>query len=184
MNVQHSSRSDKWYTPVEIIRRSVNVLGRIDLDPASDEFGNSRVMADSYIDERENGLSAPWKPTEYYPISVFLNSPGGKLGNKSMAALFWVRLMKELEAGNIKHAIYIGFSAEQLQTSQGKGVPSLGDFYCCIPAKRIRFDKPPGHVNNQAPSHSNIIVYVPGTERNLTGFVSNFCDLGIITGPL
>jgi hypothetical protein len=32
MNAKHSSKSQEWYTPLEIIKRSQNVLGKIDLD--------------------------------------------------------------------------------------------------------------------------------------------------------
>ena len=63
MNIQHSSRSDLWYTPASIIDRVRDTLGGIDLDPASDAYGNSRVMASSFINEEQDGLTLSWGTT-------------------------------------------------------------------------------------------------------------------------
>ena len=185
MNVQHSSRSDKWYTPVDIIDRAKHVLGHIDVDPATDAFGNSRIGATYAITKEMDGLSTEWAfMGEQHPVTAFLNPPGWKLGNKSLSALFWQKLMQLRERGALAHAIFMAFSIEAMQTTQGKGCKSIGHFPCCIPAKRLRFDKPDGHVNSQAPSHSNVIVYVPGTQKNIPAFVTAFDPVGLITIPL
>ncbi len=77
MNIQHSSRSDLWYTPEKVLDGVHLVLGTIDLDPASDDFGNSRVRADRFYASEEDGLAQDWGG------SMFINPPGGKRGNKS-----------------------------------------------------------------------------------------------------
>lgn len=173
MNIQHSSSSDVWYTPLNILARTCEVLGPIDLDPASDEHGNRRVGAGKYYTREQDGLTLPWHGT------LFINPPGGKRGNKSMPALFWQTLMAARESGNIRHAIFLAFSAEALQNTQGKGVPSICDFNVCIPAKRLKFDTAAPVLKN-SPSHSNAIVYVPGTANKAVAFETAFRDVGAI----
>lgn len=174
MNILHSSNSDRWYTTLEIIEKVQQVLGTIDLDPASDEFGNARVCATSIITEEQNGLTTEWAKD----CSVFLNPPGGKTGNKSNASLFWQKLMHYREAGDLKHAIFLAFSLEAFQNSQGKGVPSLAEFAFCIPAKRIRFDAQEG--KPASPSHGNVIVYVPGSVDESEKFKEVFASMGVV----
>src|SRR5258707_14839507 len=122
MNVQHSSRSDRWFTPVDIIERSRRVLGIIDLDPASEPAANERVKATTYYTEHNDGLYHTWSG------SVFCNPPGGKKGKDSLTCLFWKQLMMCVIEGHIDHAIFLCFSVEALQNTRGKSVPSIGEF--------------------------------------------------------
>jgi hypothetical protein len=157
MNIQHSSESELWYTPQPIIDASTKVLGHIDLDPASDAFGNSRVGADRYYTEQDNGLIKPW--ALYEDTKVFTNPPGGKIGNKSIAGLFWDKLMNELTGseGFVSHAIFVGFNLSILRVSQNSPL-SILDFQLCVPSQRIRFDHP--NEAKASPSHDNVIVNV------------------------
>jgi ParB family chromosome partitioning protein len=174
MNIQHSSSSNEWYTPDYIIQMIKEVLGEIDLDPASCPEANLTVKANQIFTKEDDALKHEWKG------NLFLNPPGGKIGNKSLSIEFWRYLMVELERGNVDHAIYLAFSIEQLQSSQGKGVPSIGEFTFCVPSKRLRFKKPIGELDNQAPSHSNMIVYVPGKVDNTMKFAAVFSKIGVI----
>lgn len=173
MNIQHSSGTDLWYTPLPIILAVHEVLGRVDLDPASDEFGNARIQAKYYITAEVDALASPWMPN----CSVFLNPPGGKTGNQSNTALFWKRLMEYRNAGQLTHAIFLAFSLEAMQNTQDKGVDSIAAFPFCIPSKRLRFDSRDGVYS--APSHANVIVYVPGTIDRSQAFVSEFSKFGL-----
>ena len=170
-NVQHSSRSDMWYSPLSVIMLAQQVLGHIDLDPASDEHGNARVGAQYFITREQDGLVSPW-----IPGTIFLNPPGGKLKNRSIAALFWWKLMTHLESGQLTHGIFMGFSVEQLAVTQKYHSLSMLDFPICVPRDRIHFDGVDAAA--QAPSHSNVIVYVPGTTDKTDLFVETFSKLG------
>lgn len=169
----HSCRNDDWLTPEYIIEKVRRVLGEIDLDPASSKFANERIRARNIFTKEQNGLIQPWWG------NVFINPPGGKVDGKSLTALFWKKLVLEIqqEESAVQHAIFLAFSAEALQNTQGKGVPSIGSYTFCIPAKRIRFDFP-GPAIKTAPSHSNVIVYVPGKIDHTDKFLNEFCDLG------
>lgn len=175
MNIQHSSRSDRWFTPASIIESVRRVLGTIDLDPASEPLANSSIKAYRTITEDQDGLKTPWRLPDEDPVTVFLNPPGGKRCNKSMTVLFWDKLMENLEKGNIYDAIFVAFSIEALSTTQ-QCSRSIMDFPFCIPRNRIKFVCP--EVKKNAPSHANAIVYVPGT-CDMTGlFVKEFRKWG------
>jgi len=175
MNIQHSSRSDEWYTPVNVLDRVRQVLTRIDLDPASTEKANAAVGAKRFYTRHDDGLKQTWSG------SMFINPPGGKRGNRSMTGLFWEKLLSELERGLIEHAIFLCFSVEALQSTQ-RYQKSVGDFPFCVPSKRIAFVPGFAGVATQ-PSHSNAIVYVPGTEDETELFESVFSTLGKVIVP-
>lgn len=174
MNIQHSSRSDEWYTPIAILTRAQCVLGSIDFDPASDAFGNARVGARYFFTKEQDGLKTPWLSG-----TAWINPPGGKVKNRSNTELFWQRLMAHRDAGELTHAIFMAFSLEAAQTTQRDGKGGLLRFPHCAPAKRIAFDSKnkPGAI---APSHGNIIVYVPGSVDRTELFRDTFSDLGFV----
>jgi hypothetical protein len=172
MNIQHSSRTDLWYTPAPIIEMARSVLVTIDFDPASDAAANTAVGARTYRTEENSSLEGSW-PDD---VSIWLNPPGGKVGNRSKTGLFWERLMAHRTEGKLRHAIFLAFSAEALQNTQGKSCAPIMAFPFCVPAKRIRFVSPDGV--KSAPSHSNVIVYVPGTVDRTDHFMETFWDLG------
>lgn len=156
MNPKHLSKSNLWYTPTWLIEKCREVLGPIDFDPASDKFGNSRVEASDYWEY--GALHHEWPKMQ----SVFLNPPGGKIGLRSQAALFWHKLISEWAAGKFEHGIFIAFSVEIMQTGQCAGVPPQA-FPFCVPSTRFGFDMPDGSPSEN-PSHNCMIVYVPKVE--------------------
>lgn len=175
MNIQHSSRSDRWFTPPWILEKVRVVLGgRIELDPASESEANKYVRAERFFTKEQDGLSQPWEAD-----SIFLNPPGGKAGNESVSVMFWVKLMAELKWRAFGHAIFMGFSVEQLQSTQGRGCQSMMDFKFCVPKRRIRFLDETGQ-EQRSPSHSNVIVYVPGRIDSGNHFWDMFNDVGDI----
>jgi len=127
---RHSSDSPEWFTPRPLVEAAREVLGGIDLDPASHAEANKIIQAGRIYDERANGLRRPWSGR------VFLNPPGG------LVAEFWHRLIDAWDGRDgqkITAAIWIGFSIEQLQTLQGYDVRSPLAFPLCIPERRIPF---------------------------------------------
>ncbi len=170
MNIQHSSRTDVWLTPVWLVEKIKKVLGNIDLDPASCSLANERIHASLYFAEK--GLENEWPPG-----TIYLNPPGGKTKNKSNVGLWWKKFIEHRP--QMTHGIFMGFSLECLQNTQNKGVPSVCDFLMCVPKQRVRFDD---HMGNpgKAPSHSSVIVYVPGILDRSDLFVEEFKDIGAI----
>lgn len=177
MNIQHSSRSDSWGTPVDILEKCRAVLGSIDFDPASSALFNHQVKATKFLTKKDDALKTLWDCGDK---NIFLNPPGGKLGNKSMTGLFWRRLLEHRHLFN--HAIFLAFSLEALQTTQKYAELSCGCFPCCIPKQRIRFLRENG-LEGPAPSHSNVIVYVPGKVDVTKGFEEVFSEEGTVLIP-
>lgn len=59
-HVANNSTDNEWYTPDIYIQSAREVLGTIDLDPASNDFANETVKATTYFTEETNGLEKEW----------------------------------------------------------------------------------------------------------------------------
>lgn len=182
---RHSCDSPEWYTPSPFVEAGRNVMGAIDLDPASHAEANGIVKATRYYSVEEDGLKQPWYGR------VFLNPPGGKDANgDSLTGLFWRKLIASLIGERIDQAIWIGYSLEQLQTLQcvGVGITPLS-YPICVPSRRIAFveneakkaeriakliaqGKP---VRESGPSHANYVTYI---GRNHERFLEYFAQFG------
>jgi DNA N-6-adenine-methyltransferase (Dam) len=82
------SFSSEHYTPAIYIEAAREVLGRIDLDPASNARAQKTVKAGAYFTEKDDGLQQEWRG------NVWLNPPYGDLVGEFIA-----KLSAELAAG-------------------------------------------------------------------------------------
>jgi hypothetical protein len=181
--IQHSSESNCWGTPIDIIERSRIVLGGIHFDPASDEQFNQNVKANFFMTKEENALLKTWPLDCNAPMqcSIFLNPPGGKTGRDSNMVLFWRELMKYQYNNMFGHAIFVAFSLEALQTTQQCDV-SIANFPMCFPKRRLRFIDENCREGG-SPSHGNVIVYVPGHTDRTALFRHMFNPVGAVVIP-
>lgn len=185
---RHSCDSPEWYTPSPFVEAAREVMGAIDLDPASHHEANLTVKAALFYSEQDDGLKQTWHGR------VFLNPPGGKDANgKSLVPQFWDALIRMYLSGAVREAVWIGYSLEQLQTLQGGHANSPMTFPICVPNKRIAF------VENEAkrelrmaklraegknpngksqPSHANYIVYLGGVNDDK--FAAVFGRFGVV----
>ena len=90
-----SSQSAEWYTPPEIVSAAREVLGGIDLDPASCAVANATVQATTFYTEEDDGLSRVWRGT------VFLNPPFER------ASAFMAKLIDTYTCGDVPAAIVV-----------------------------------------------------------------------------
>lgn len=167
---RHSMDSPEWYTPQPIVEAAREVMGGIDLDPASHAEANERIQATTFYNEVMDGLTLPWSGR------VFLNPPGGKDKNgKPLVPQFWAQLVEWFFHGDVTQVIWIGYSLEQLQTLQNQTKVTPLDFSMCVPRKRIAFieneAKKAARITKQIaagksptkgdqPSHGNYITYM------------------------
>ena len=123
-----SSVSVQWYTPERYIAAVREVLGEIDLDPASCAQANETVRATTYHGVEADGLAHDW------PGRVFMNPPYcGKAGD------FVARLIEQYQRGVTTSAILL-VSANSTDT---RWFRPLFDFPICF-AGRISFYSPTG----------------------------------------
>lgn len=59
-HVAFNSGNNEWYTPKEIIDAAREVMGEIDLDPASSELANKTVRAEKFYTINSDGLTKEW----------------------------------------------------------------------------------------------------------------------------
>jgi ParB family chromosome partitioning protein len=119
-----SSVSNEHYTPEAYIEAARDVLGGIDLDPASCAAANKVVKATKFYSIKDNGLTKPWKGR------VWLNPPyGGQSGS------FVAKLMEELRAERTSAAIIL-VNATATDTAWFQ---PLWDGVLCFTNHRINF---------------------------------------------
>lgn len=172
-NPRHSSATTEYYTPPEIVKAARELMGAIDMDPATTAIANREIVrASSFYTVEDNGFMRPWRANR-----VFLNPPGGlcgpdglavpkrRAGSRSSAVAWWEKLMSEWQADRVKEAVFIGFSLELLQTAQATLISPL-HFPICYPAKRIAFYTQVGEVLKPGtrPTHANFICYIPRAQ--------------------
>lgn len=102
--------SNEWYTPSRYIEAAREVMGGIDLDPASCELANQTVKATRFYTAQDNGLAQEWYG------NVWLNPPFGTTKTPfdgpawqgtSTARLFIRKLLEEYEQGKIDQAVLL-----------------------------------------------------------------------------
>lgn len=201
MTFNHSSDSVEFYTPPAIVEAARLTMGGIDLDPASCAEANEVVKAARYYSR--NGLHVDWhgglrpapglKRDLVVPVRVFLNPPGGKVGKRSSAVVWWEKLVNEWLDGNVSEAVYICFNLEVLNTTQQSPSPCL-DFPICYFRSRPRF-WPPGtppelRGKSGSPKYPGCAVYLPPQiavglpeSAEVQRFASAFAPLGRVVVP-
>lgn len=92
-----SDDSYDWYTPAEYIEAAREVMGGIDLDPATSEEAQVTVRAGEYYTKHHNGLEHPWVGR------VWLNPPY----NVPLIGQFVDKVVGEYEAGQVESAIVL-----------------------------------------------------------------------------
>jgi hypothetical protein len=158
MNAQHSNKSYEWYTPPEIISLARELMGSIDLDPASSEAANLIVKAKRFWTKENSPLTCRWEAE-----SVFLNPPGEVKGDKETKQYpkrFWEHLVINWSRSNVQQAVFVMFSVEQFATLQDCSLAPQ-DFPLLFLRNRIHFI---GRGNN--PSHSNALVWLPPPQMS------------------
>ncbi len=141
-----SEKSNEWYTPAKYVEAAREVMGDIDLDPASCALANETVKARWYWTQKDNGLAQEWWGR------VWLNPPY----SKGYTGLFAEKLLEEYEQGNVEQAIIL-----TIVRTDFKWFSRLWNYPICFSGHILHFSRP---------SHENTPKHPNGTHRYGTAF--------------
>ncbi len=174
--VPYAGTSQEWYTPAHIIAAVYEVLGGIDLDPASCERANETVRAATFYTEQQNGLTLPWRGR------VWLNPPYGTVRShafwqgRSLAGFFYQKALDEYRKGNIEQAILL----VKADPKQSWFWP-LWDFLICFARDRVYFDRPDGEACKH--QFGTCFCYLGPHEPRFVEVFSRFGDVARRVSP-
>lgn len=166
----YSSESVEWYTPGRYLEAVREVLGEIDLDPASNAVANKWVQAKTFYTAADDGLSRDWHGR------VFMNPPYGKTSDGDSAAeMFCAKALAEYDTGTIESAIILVNSLHS-QAWQAQ----LYDQPICLVDHRIQFISGDGE-ENKNPTTQNMFVYL---GREPERFAAAYSRFGYVMSPM
>ncbi len=162
-------KSNEWFTPSKYIEAAREVMGGIDLDPASCELANRTVRARRYFTKEDNGLSREWKAEK-----VYLNPPYGRSqtpGQKTHQGYWIEKLVRHYQQGDIAQAILL--TTNRADTSWFR---PLWDFPICFTENKVGFYVPSrGKVLQECSHiHGTIFVYLGLYEYRFIEVFSQF----------
>jgi len=162
VHVSQNSGNNEWYTPKTFIESAREVMGSIDVDPASSAKANKVVKADIFFTEKDDGLSFEWSGT------VFMNPPYAS----DLISKFTTHLVDEIECDRVTQAIVLVNNATETKWFQ-----ALADKMraVCFPASRVDFWHPSGKPS--APLQGQAILYY-GLNRD--AFCVEFLKYGVV----
>lgn len=166
INAFTSSETVEWYTPAIYIKSARDVMGDIDLDPATCAEAQATVKARQFFTKETDGLAQKWHGR------VWLNPPYGREEDGGSTVAKWVhKVVTAYLTHEIEQAvILINATADRAWFDE------LWPFPVCFVGKRIKFYGP--NNTNGNPTVGNAFVYL---GENVPGFVEEFEQYGPIT---
>lgn len=170
MNVTvFSNESNEWYTPAWVTARAADVMGNIDLDPASSTVAQMIQCADEWYgldhpdESRRDGLAVEWHGC------VWLNPPYGRSEDGHNAGLWSRKLINEWKAGRVDSGILLVKAAlgynwfEELW----RKLP------VCFLRDRLSFVRPDGKDDGQS-KQATALFYVGSDIEQFSGVFSKY----------
>jgi ParB family chromosome partitioning protein len=164
-HVSANSGENEWYTPPEYIEAARDVMGSIDLDPASCETAQANVKAKRFYTIDDDGLANKWTG------NVWLNPPYSKESIGQFAA----KLVAE--SGRIQQAIVLVNNATD--TAWFHELASVASAVCFLRG-RVKFLYQTGRPAN-TPVQGQAVLYV---GPNVEHFRSRFSTFGLVVVPV
>lgn len=150
-SIQHnSSGNTEWYTPKQFTDAARDVLGTIDLDPASNAEAQKWIKADEYYssEKKQDGLKLKWYG------NIWLNPPYKNEGGNVVSSLWGERLIREYRSGDVKSAILLITSVVDRVWFQ-----KFWQFPIFFYPGRIKFQGPEGSTASMQPVDGNAFIY-------------------------
>lgn len=164
--VSPNSGEYEWYTPAVYIEAARQVMGGIDLDPATSEVAQQTVKATEYYTAKDNGLSLSWHGR------VWLNPPY----SQPLIGQFISKLNEEYAAGSVEQAIMVTNNCTDTEWFH-RAVAQVARM--CFSRGRIRFANPE-RPTGESPLQGQTFFYY---GNNAEAFRQHFGMHGFIVGP-
>lgn len=163
VHVSKNTGVPEWYTPAEYIEAAREVMGTIDLDPASSDIAQTTVKAKKFFTIHDDGLSKKWKGR------VWLNPPYAS----GIIDKFMAMVCRTHETGQVPEAITLTNNATDTAWFQDAAYVAAA---VCFPKGRIRFlneqNEPKG-----APLQGQAILYF---GEQVDEFIESFRKFGTV----
>ena len=160
-HVAQNAGENEWYTPEPFIQAARDVMGDIDLDPASSEVANELVGAHTFYSAEDDGLAQPWRGR------VWMNPPYAQ----PLVQRFCERLAEGFSVGDVTEAcVLVNNATETAWFSRLAQVCSA----ICFPLGRVRFWQPGVEAS---PLQGQAVVYC-GEKPDV--FATRFLQFGFV----
>ena len=157
---------NEWYTPADFVEAARDVLGAIDLDPASSDVAQETVRAGNYFTAEDDGLAHEWQG------KVWLNPPYAQ----PFISDFVAKMVEERLSGNVTAGILL--THNYTDTSWFQKAAGVADAIC-FTRGRVKFTDANGVV--AAPTQGQAFFYFgPEADR----FAARFARVGFVVRPL
>jgi|GraSoiStandDraft_16_1057320.scaffolds.fasta_scaffold748186_3 phage N-6-adenine-methyltransferase len=151
-----------WNTPAAYVEAAREVLGTIDLDPATNLAVQERVRAQSFHTAEDNGLAHEWRGR------VWLNPPYAQ----PLISQFVTKLVQEVSSGRVTAAILLTKSSTDTLWFH-EAVTACAAV--CYTRGRIRFEKAEG--KPESPLQGSAFFYF---GSDVAAFRKVFGDVGFV----
>lgn len=156
----------EWYTPPEYLNLARDVLGEIDLDPASSVQAQETVRAKCFFTKEDDGLTLPWHGR------IWLNPPYSQPDITKFAN----KMVEEVKAGRVTAAITLTHNYTDTEWFQTLAANTQA---ICFPNRRIKFIHASGDTGS--PTQGQAFFYF-GQDRQK--FITVFSKIGFIMVPI
>lgn len=159
-HIAYNSGNNEWYTPPEYIEAARNVMGIIELDPASSELANETVQAKHFFTVENDGLKQEWHG------KAWMNPPYAV----ELIGQFCKKLTKHFYKDDISEAIVLVNNATEtgwfnMLIEQASAI--------VFPKTRVKFRMPNGETG--APLQGQAVIYF---GKNSEKFIREFKPFG------
>ena len=157
---------NEWYTPAEYIQAVRDVLGTIDLDPASSDVANKVVGATQFFTAEDDGLTKDWTAK-----TLWMNPPYAQ----PLIAQFVEKVVLSFSEGRVLEAIVLTHNYTDTAWFH-RAEESCNAV--CFTRGRISFLSPEGE--KAAPTQGQAFFYF---GENVDRFANRFQSIGFVVVP-